>query len=109
MRAFPTILKGLAQDHFYNNQLSQRTYEVAYTNIHNFFKGPEYQRRNLDKQNATDLSSIAAKYPEKSTFKVIQILINDLRQLQYRLTPTLRSTEFLYNKIITAYQGSLAY
>jgi hypothetical protein len=51
---------------------------------------------------------MTAKYPEKSIFEVIQILINDLRQLQYRLTPVLRSTEFLYNKIVTAYQGSLA-
>jgi len=42
VRAFPTILKGLAQDHFYNNQLSQRTYKEACTNICSFFEGPGY-------------------------------------------------------------------
>ena len=108
MRAFPTMLKGLAQDFFYNNTLSQRTYEVACTNIRNFFEGPEYQRRNLDKWNATDLNSTTAKHPEKSIFEVVQILINELRQLQFGLTTALRSTEFLHNKIVTACQGSLA-
>jgi hypothetical protein len=29
--------------------------------------------------------------------------------LQYGLIPALQSTEFLYNKIVTACQGSLAY
>jgi hypothetical protein len=108
MRAFPTMLKGLAQDHFYNNQLSQRTYEEACTNIRSFFEGPGFQRRNLDKWNATTLISMTAKHPEKSIFEVVQLLINDLRQLQYGLTPALRSTEFLHNKIVTSCQGSPA-
>ena len=32
----------------------------------------------------------------------VQLLINKLRQLQYGLTPALRNTEFLYNKLVTA-------
>jgi hypothetical protein len=48
MRAFPTMLKGLALDHFYNALLSQCTYQEACDNIHGFFKGPSYNRRNLD-------------------------------------------------------------
>jgi hypothetical protein len=107
-RAFPTMLKGLAQDHFYNNQLSSRTYEEACTNIRSFFEGPGFHRRNLDKWNATTLATMTAKDPEKTTFELVQMLINDLRKLQYGLAPALRSTEFLHNKIITSCQGSPA-
>jgi hypothetical protein len=71
VRAFPTMLKGLAQDHFYNNQLSQRTYEEACTNIRSFFEGPGYYRRNLDKWNAITLATITAKDPEKTTFELV--------------------------------------
>ena len=42
MRAFPTMLKGLAQDHYYNTQLSKHTYVDACSRIRNFFEGPEY-------------------------------------------------------------------
>jgi hypothetical protein len=48
LRAFPTMLKGLALDHFYNAKLSQRTYLEACNNIRGFFEGPSYHRRNLD-------------------------------------------------------------
>ena len=74
----------------------------ACTNIRSFFEGPGYYRRNLDKWNATTLASMTAKHPKKSVYEVVQLLINDLRQLQYGLTPALRSTEFLYNKIVTS-------
>ena len=35
-------------------------------------------------------------------------MINKLRQVQYSLTPALRTIEFLYNKVVIAYQGSPA-
>jgi hypothetical protein len=108
MRAFPTMLKGLAQDHFYNNQLSNRTFDETCTNLRNFFEGPGYHRRNLDKWNSVTLASITSENPDKSTYEVVQLLINTLRQLQYGLTPALRSMEFLYNKLVTACQGSPA-
>jgi hypothetical protein len=108
MRAFPTMLKGLAQDHFYNNKLLQRTYDEACTNIRSFFKKPDYHRSNLDKWNATTLASTTAENPEKSMYENVQLLINTLRQLQYGLSPALRSTEFLYNKLVIACQGSPA-
>lgn len=105
MRAFPTMLKGLAQDHFYNNQLSGLTYEEACNSTRNFFEGPGYQRRNLDKWNSISLSSITAENPDKSAYENVQMLINTLRQLQYGLAPTLRSTDFLHNKIVSSCQG----
>ena len=104
-KAFPTMLKGLAQDHFYNNLLSQRPFVDICTNIRNFFEGPAYQRNNLDKWNSISLSSIMSTNPEKSTTECLQILINELRQLQYGLTPDLRTTAFIHNKLVTACQG----
>jgi hypothetical protein len=47
--AFSTMLKGLAQDHYYNCGLSAKTYLEACTYIQNFFKGPEFYRKNLAK------------------------------------------------------------
>ena len=81
LRAFPTMLKGLALDHFYNNQLSGLTYEEACSSTRNFFEGPGYQRRNLDKWNSISLSSITAENPNKNVYKNIQMLINTLQQL----------------------------
>jgi hypothetical protein len=49
VRAFPTILKGLAQDHFYSNLLSHCSFDNAYISIRNFFEGPGYYCVNLDK------------------------------------------------------------
>src|SRR5450432_2959538 len=108
LRAFPTMLKGLALDHFYNNQLSSLTYEEACNSTRNFFEGPGYQRRNLDKWNSISLSSIATANPDKSTYENVQTLINTLRQLQYGLAPTLRNVDFLHNKIVSACQGHAA-
>jgi hypothetical protein len=47
MIAFSTMLKGLAQDHYYNCGLSAKTYSEACIYIQNFFKRPEFYRKNL--------------------------------------------------------------
>jgi hypothetical protein len=47
--AFPTMLKGLAQDHFYNHNLSERPFDQVCTHLRNFFEGPGYYQKNLDK------------------------------------------------------------
>ena len=41
LRALPTMLKGLALDHFYNNQLSGLTYEEACNSTRNFLKAQD--------------------------------------------------------------------
>ena len=71
IKAFPTMLKGLAQDHFYSNKLSQHTYPEACANIRNFFKGPGYNRRNLDKWNLITLATVTIENPGKTTFENI--------------------------------------
>ena len=45
--AFLTMLKGLTQDHYYNYTLLARTYLKVYTHMRNFFKRPEFYRKNL--------------------------------------------------------------
>jgi hypothetical protein len=48
MKAFPTMLKGLALDYFYNNEMSKQPFDYVYIHLRGFFEGPGYQRRNLD-------------------------------------------------------------
>ena len=108
MKAFPVMLKGLAEDHFNNNKLSKLLFNKACANIHNFFEGPNYHWQNLDKQNNTTLFLISTKNPDKTIYKNVQLLINKLRELQYGLAPALRNNEFLHSKIVTACQGSPA-
>jgi hypothetical protein len=42
IKAFPTILKGLALDYFYNNNMSKELFNYISTHLHSFFKGPGY-------------------------------------------------------------------
>jgi hypothetical protein len=63
---------------------------------------------NLDKWNSITLDTLTAKHPDKSTGEVVQLLIDALRELQYRLPPTLHNAESFHNKVVTACQGSLA-
>ena len=53
--AFPTMLEGLVQDHYYNYSLLAKTYTEAYMHMQNFFKGPKFYRKNLIEWNATTL------------------------------------------------------
>jgi len=39
---FLTMLKGLAQDYYYNSSLLTRLFTKAYNHMRYFFKGPEY-------------------------------------------------------------------
>ena len=81
LRAFPTMLKGLALNYFYNAYLSQRTYLEACDNIRGFFKGFSYYRCNLNQWNAISLALITTKNPKKLTYENVQLLINKLCQL----------------------------
>ena len=102
------MLKGLAQDYYYNNQLSKYLYHNACEKIRTFFEPPEYQRANLNKWNSITLDTMAAKHPDKPIGEVVQVLVNELRQLQYGLQDDLRTEGFFLNKIVTACQGTPA-
>jgi hypothetical protein len=44
---FSTMLKGLVQNYYYNHSLLAKTYTEVYIYIQNFFKRPEFYRKNL--------------------------------------------------------------
>jgi hypothetical protein len=44
---FLTMLKGLAEEHYYSSNLVDRLFEDTCIHIQNFFEGLEYYRKNL--------------------------------------------------------------
>ncbi|KAI1004023.1 hypothetical protein K3495_g4187 [Podosphaera aphanis] len=46
-KAFPTMLKGLALDFYYMNELSNLSFQKFTENLRNYFQGPEFLRKNL--------------------------------------------------------------
>ncbi|KAJ5895279.1 hypothetical protein N7495_006970 [Penicillium taxi] len=47
--AFPTMLTGIAEDHYYSSDLPSRTFQEACNHLRQFFEGPEFYRQNLIK------------------------------------------------------------
>jgi hypothetical protein len=87
MIVFPTMLKGLVQDHYYNHTLSARTYSEACTYIQNFFERPEFYRKNLAEWNTTTLQGIINTNTDKPVYQCLQLLIDKLCKQQHRLNP----------------------
>ena len=67
--AFLTILKGLALDQYYTNNLSSKSIREVYNSLHTFFEGPGFHCRNLNKWNTTTLATITTENPRKSTYE----------------------------------------
>jgi hypothetical protein len=107
-KAFPTMLKGAAEDHYYTNMLSKMTWETACNHIRNYYEGTAFHRKNLDKWNSITLSTIIAENPEKDTLQCVMLLIDTLRKLQYGLEVSLRIEPLLHTKVVTACQGHVA-
>jgi hypothetical protein len=102
MIAFPMMLKGLTQDHYYNRNLSARIYTEAYTHIRNFFKGPKFYRKNLAEWNATTLQGIINANTNKPVYQCLQLLIDKLYKQQHGINPEFRMLLFLTNKLVMA-------
>src|SRR6266571_8467147 len=64
VKAYPTILYGLALNHYYTN-LKNITLTLLFNQIcdttHNYFKGPKYRHSILRRWNSTILKSIINK------------------------------------------------
>jgi len=104
-KAFPTILRSLALDHYYANIVNKHLdFDGICNAITNYFEGPEYKRRVLSKWNSTTLRSIINSNTGKSTEECLQILITTLRHLQHGLNHDLRTDQFFHNKLINACQ-----
>ncbi len=90
MKAFPTILRSLALNHYYANIINKYlNFNGIYNAITNYFEGPEYKRSVLSKWNSTSLRSVINNNVGKSTEECLQILILDLRYLQHGLSHNL--------------------
>ena len=105
MMAFPIMLKGFAQSHYYNCGLSMKSYDVACIHMRSFFEGPEYYRKNLTEWNSITLQDFIDSNPDKSVSECLQLLIDKLCKQQHAIDPELRTQRTLTNKLVTACQG----
>jgi hypothetical protein len=103
--AFPSMLKGLAQDHYYNSNLESRPFTEACNHMRQFFEGPEYYRKNLTEWNSMTLQGVMDENPDESIYQNFQLLIDKLLKQRHGLHPDFRTNRILTNKLVTACQG----
>ncbi|KAI0992864.1 hypothetical protein K3495_g15320, partial [Podosphaera aphanis] len=102
-QAFPTMLRGLALEHYYANMSVNKTasFEHKCESIRQYFEGPEYKRGVLATWNSTTLKSIINVNPGLPTQQCLKLFVKELRHLQHGLTPDLRNDSFLHNKLVS--------
>ena len=103
------MLYSITLDFYYRNKVTYTTFNGIYNAIHNHFKGLEYKRGVLTKWNTITLKIVIIKSKSKSTEDCLQLLLNNLCHLQHGLNANLHNNNFLYNKLIVAYQNVAAY
>ena len=108
IKGFPTMLRGIALDFYYENKATYTTFDDICNAVRNHFEGPEYKCGVLTKWNAITLKTVIMKNEGKSTGDCLQLLLNNLRHLQHGLDTNLRNDDFLYNKLIVACQDVAA-
>ncbi|KAI1003750.1 hypothetical protein K3495_g4457 [Podosphaera aphanis] len=105
LKALPTMLKGLALDIYYINELSSMSFQNATAHLRNYFQGPEFQRKNLSEWNSITLKTVIVTDPGKSISDCLLLLVQDLTKLQHGLREALQTVEYLHEKLVTACQG----
>ncbi|RKF74206.1 hypothetical protein GcM1_240023 [Golovinomyces cichoracearum] len=103
--ALQTLLKGLALDIYFMNELSNISFQNAIEHLRNYFQGPEFHRKNLSEWNITTLKTFIAKNPEKSIGECLLLLIKTLRKLQHGFREALQTIDYLHDKLVTACHG----
>ena len=103
------MLYNITLNFYYKNKATYTTFNSIYNTIRNHFKGPEYKRGILTKWNAITLKIVIIKSEGKSIKDCLQLLLNNLRYLQYSLNANLCNNDFLYNKLIVTYQDVTTY
>ena len=103
------MLYSITLNFYYKNKLIYITFNSIYNAIRNYFKGPEYKRRVLIKQNAITFTIVIIKSEGKFIEDCLQLLLNNHCHLQYSLNANLHNDDFLYNKLIVTYQDIVAY
>lgn len=107
MLAFPSMLRGLAETHYFNCSLSTKPFNDACANMRGFFEGDEYYNKNLTEWNAIHLNDFIhnSVNANKSIYTCFQMLVDKLVKHQHGLRPSLRSNELLHIKLGMACQG----
>jgi len=103
--AFPSMLKGLAEGHYYTCSLCNCTFETACGNIRLFFEGPEFNRKNLVQWNTITLQTYIDNNPGKPILQCFRMMLDRLLILQHGIDREFRTPRILANKIVTACQG----
>lgn len=108
LKAFPTMLKGLALDYYYSNVSisGPMSFDEVCWAMRLYFEGAEYRRSFLSKWNGLTLKSIVGQTENegKTMEECLQLLVKELRHLQHGLDPELRTEKFIHNRLINACQ-----
>ena len=103
MKAFPTILKGLALDYYYSiisiSAVAMNFNQIC-NSIRNYFEGAEYKQNVLSKWNRLTFKLVINKSKGKPIEKCLEELIDKLWHLQHGLDPEICIDHFIYNKLI---------
>lgn len=92
MKAFPTMLIGLALNYYYlniNTNAVTRNFNQVYNIIRNYFKKAKYKQNILLIWNKLTLKLVIIKNEDKLIEKCLEKLIDKLWHLQYGLDPEL--------------------
>ncbi|KAI0995466.1 hypothetical protein K3495_g12711 [Podosphaera aphanis] len=88
LKALPTMLKGLALDIYYINELSSMI-----------------STQNLSEWNSINLKTVIVANPGKSISDYLLLLVQEVTKLQHGLREALQTVEYLHDKLVTACQG----
>ncbi|KAI1005023.1 hypothetical protein K3495_g3196 [Podosphaera aphanis] len=105
LKALPTMLKELALDINYINELCSMSFQNATAHLRNYFQGPEFQRKDLSEWNSITLKTVIVANSEKSISDCLLLLVQELTKLQHGLREVLQTVEYLHDKLVTACQG----
>jgi hypothetical protein len=108
LMAYPTMLRGLALDHYFTNVAQANANEPLFEEVCNatraYFEGNEFKRGALSRWNAVTLRGVMQKNPGKQPEECLQLMVTELRHIQHSLDQNLRTDPFLHNKLILACQ-----
>jgi hypothetical protein len=87
--AFPSMLKSMAERHYFNAHLAAQLFEKACQLMRDFFEGDEYYRKNLIEWNAITIQGVIndKENQDKTLSQCLQILIDKLCKQQYAINP----------------------
>ncbi|RKF79300.1 hypothetical protein GcM1_203012 [Golovinomyces cichoracearum] len=88
------MLKGLALDIYYMNELSNMSFQNAIEHLRNYFQGPEFHRKNLSEWNSITLKTVIVENPDKSIGECLLLPIKTLRKLQHGLREAQQTIEY---------------